>query len=135
MKLKEVLVIDDNDADLFYTRIVLESAGVAERVVSFETATDALDYLREPEGRLAELVLLDINMPEMDGFAFLEAYQLLQPKPPASQAVIMLTSSPDPTDRARALSYACVKGYVVKPLELPNAGGLLQVFEATAPLT
>ena len=124
LKLKQVLIIDDSDADLLFTRLILEGEGVAEDVLCFETAPQALEYLQRPQGHHADIILLDINMPEMNGFAFLDVYDKLHAAQQARALVVMLTSSPDPTDRARADSYQCVKGYVVKPIDVPSAQAL-----------
>lgn len=132
MKLREVLVVDDSDADLLYARLILEAAGVADKVSTFETAHDVLDYLQRPEGHAVDVILLDLNMPEMNGFEFLEAYQKLHRAQRARAVVVMLTSSPDPADQARALSFDCVKGYVVKPIDLAAAAGLVAWVEAAA---
>ena len=129
MKLREVLVVDDSDPDLLYAKIILQAAKVAERVLPFETAVDALAYLQRPAGHQADVILLDINMPEMNGFEFLEAYQKLHESHRARAVVVMLTSSPDPHDRARAMAFGCVKGYVVKPIDVASAKGLVEVVE------
>lgn len=115
--LQRVLIIDDSDADLLYTRIVLERCGVAREVVTLESAREALALLAGEGGVPFSLVLLDINMPGMTGFEFLHALQALPAAQAQAQAVVMLTSSPDPADRERAMSHALVKGYVVKPID------------------
>ena len=127
MNLKDVLVIDDSDPDLLYAKIIIDRAGVAEQVIPFETAMDALAYLQRPEGHNADVVLLDINMPEMDGFQFLDAYERLHADHRARAVVVMLTSSPDPLDRERAMAYSCVKGYVIKPIDSKSARSLLDI--------
>lgn len=74
------------------------------------------------------LVLLDINMPEMNGFEFLQAYQSLVNQGLASAPVVMLTSSSADSDRQVVADFSCVKGYLVKPLtrlaafQLPQIG-------------
>jgi CheY-like chemotaxis protein len=129
MKLNEVIVIDDSDPDLLYTKIILEAAAIAHNVRTFETAIDALAYLKRPEGHQVDAILLDINMPEMSGFEFLDAYSGLMTSQQAKAVVVMLTSSPHPADRARALAYDCVKGYVVKPIDVPGAQGVLALVQ------
>ena len=127
MRLREVLLVDDSDADLLYGRVILESAGVAQRVSAFETAREVLDYLQRPEGHEVDVILLDINMPEMNGFEFLEAYEQLHRSHQAHAVVVMLTSSPDPADRARAAAFECVKDYVIKPIDRAQALQLPEV--------
>jgi CheY-like chemotaxis protein len=129
MTLKEVLLVDDSEPDLLYTRIIVEAAAIADQVLTFDTAAEALDFLQRPEGHDADVILLDINMPEMNGFEFLEAYEKLHASQQAHAVVVMLTSSPDPQDRARALGYACVKGYVVKPIDQEAARGLAELVQ------
>lgn len=127
MKLKTVLVIDDSDPDLLYAEIILGKAGVAEKVMTFGLAQEALDMLQSSESHEVDVILLDINMPEMNGFEFLEAYQKLHVTLQARAVVMMLTSSPDPNDRARALAFSCVKGYITKPIDLSSARGLVDL--------
>ena len=122
--LKRVMLIDDNDADLLYTRIVLERSGAAQEVLAFESARDALAALAAQPGPDVDLILLDINMPGMSGFDFLRSYEQLPPAQRGRTVVVMLTSSPDPADREHAASFGSVKGYVVKPLDRDAARAL-----------
>ncbi len=133
VKLKTVLVIDDSDADLLYAEIILGKAGIANKAITLGLAQEALDYLQCPEGHDVDVILLDINMPEMNGFEFLEAYQSLHVKHQARAIVMMLTSSPDPRDRARALAFSCVKGYITKPIDLVSARGLVDLVASLDP--
>ena len=125
--LKRVMLIDDNDADLLYTRIVLERSGAAAEVLAFESARDALAALAALPGPDVDLILLDINMPGMNGFDFLRAYEQLPAARRGHAVVVMLTSSPDPVDRERAASFGSVKGYVVKPLDRDAARALVRL--------
>lgn len=112
--LQRVMLIDDSESDLLFGRIMLERSGVVGEVVTAESGAEALRCLTGPEGLAVDLVLLDINMPGMDGFAFLDRWR---PDDGHGPAVVMLTSSPDPGDRARAASFPCVRGYLTKPLD------------------
>ncbi len=121
--LKKLVLVDDNEADLVYSGIVLERAGIAAAIVSFDAAIDALDYLSGLDGVEVDGVLLDINMPRMNGFEFLQAYES-RFGAAARAIVVMLTSSPDPRDRERALAFRSVKGFVTKPISVVQALGL-----------
>lgn len=112
--LQRVMLIDDSESDLLFGRIMLERSGVVGEVLAAESGAEALRRLAEPEGESVDLVLLDINMPGMDGFAFLDRWCRGDGRSPA---VVMLTSSPDPGDRVRAAAFPCVRGYLIKPLD------------------
>ncbi len=132
MSLKAVLIIDDSDPDLLYTQIVLDAAHVAERVLTCGSGPEALAILQRAERHDVDVILLDINMPEMNGFEFLEAYQKLHSTQQARAVVVMLTSSPDPADQARAAKFSCVHGYLIKPIDVASAARLLTVIGAAS---
>jgi CheY-like chemotaxis protein len=120
------MLIDDSEVDLLYSRLMIERAGVAQELLSLESAAEALQYLRRTEGHDVDIIMLDINMPGMNGFEFLSEYQQLSDDEKVRAVVVMLTSSPDPQDRLEAFRYDCVKGYVTKPLTLAAAQELAQ---------
>jgi CheY-like chemotaxis protein len=121
--LNHLIVVDDNESDLLFTRIVIQKAGIASKVSVFEDARDAIGYLQRDDHGV-DLILLDINMPGMDGFAFLAAFEeVRRSRQAAPPVVVMLTSSPDPRDRERAFAFASVRDYVVKPITVEQAQG------------
>lgn len=124
-----VLLVDDSEPDRLYTSIVLNRTGLPVDVQEFESARDALAAIQAAPG-LAAIILLDINMPGMDGFAFLDAYEQLPEANRGNTVVVMLSSSPLDADRQRALAHAVVKDYVVKPLTLPQAQRLAERYGA-----
>lgn len=127
--LERILLIDDSEADLLYTRIVLERAKVVREIVDFESARDALAWLARPDCPGADLILLDINMPGMNGFDFLRAYETAARRP-HTPSVVMLSSSADPGDRRSAEGFGSVRGFVTKPLASGQAQGLLELLRA-----
>ncbi len=116
-----VMTIDDNEFDQLLNRRVLERAGVFGEILQFYLGTDALDYFRSPHAQDIDLILLDVNMPGMTGFEFLErAVAELGPEF-AKCVVIMLTTSLDPRDLANARRFEIVRDYLGKPLTVEDA--------------
>ena len=113
--LRRVMLIDDNAVDQMLYRRILERSGYVRTVLSFLYAEDALDHLEGRGLRGIDLILLDINMPRMNGFEFLnEVDRRWGEEFPC--VVMMLTTSLEQKDEARARSYSMVKGYLHKPL-------------------
>jgi CheY-like chemotaxis protein len=115
-KFDHILLIDDSDIDNYINREVLEDAGICAQITVQVGARQAIDYLKSLTGAFPNVIFLDIRMPMMDGFDFLEEFEHL----PAAQTidcdVFMLSSSINPADLARARSFARVKDYLNKPL-------------------
>lgn len=126
---KTVIVIDDNEDDLLFAQISVERCGYPVELKSFLRAQEALAFLASGELVEPALVLLDINMPVMSGFDFLDAYEQLPIAIRANVMVVMLTSSIDERDRRRSLSYASVKDYMLKPSERSQVATLLELLD------
>ncbi|MBZ8141255.1 response regulator [Rubrivivax gelatinosus] len=118
------MLVDDSEADLLFTRIVLERASREIEVLPFEEGGAALAHLRTAAAHGIELILLDINMPGMNGFEFLDAYAALPAACRDATEVVMLSSSSDPADRERALACPGVVGYLTKPIDLAALAAL-----------
>lgn len=126
-----VLIIDDNENDLLFARLILDRLGDAFEVIEQESAKEALAFLRNQPDHGIQLILLDINMPGMNGFEFLADYENLLAEQRANAVVVMLTSSPDPHDQARAATFSAVRGYITKPIDKLSAQGLLNLLQGT----
>ncbi|HEX5737065.1 MAG TPA: response regulator [Hydrogenophaga sp.] len=125
-----VLTIDDNEDDLLFTRIALARCGVEYEIHAHQKAQDALTYLSNTRDHGVDLILLDINMPAMNGFEFLDAFEALPPEQQGRAVVVLLSSSRDATDRDRAARYASVRGFLTKPLERSDAARLAALISA-----
>jgi len=115
--LGRVMLIDDEQIDqMMYTRI-LKRSGMTRDIIGFVYARDALSYLSDPTSPKVDLILLDINMPAMDGFEFLVAADQVLNSEDGIPVVMMLTTSLSPEDKERAARFQAVKTYANKPLE------------------
>jgi CheY-like chemotaxis protein len=120
MNTKHVLLIDDNEADNYISKFVINESGLAKKISMATSAVEALDYLASLKGNADEfpdLIFLDIRMPVMDGFEFLENFMQFPEAMNQQCAVIMLSSSNDQKDIERSLNYPVVKNFFTKPLE------------------
>lgn len=112
-----LMLIDDNEDDQMFYRRIIKKSGLVETFHPFFMAEDALGFLREDSHPPIDAILLDINMPGLNGFQFLDAATEEFGDSFAKIAVIMLTTSILEEDKRRASHYAIVKDYINKPLE------------------
>ncbi len=115
MNVRTIIVDDDSIILMLHSRLVMKS-GMDEKPLSYSNAPDALEYIYGPasDETDAVIVLLDINMPGMNGWGFLD--ELQKKEPPVEVIVAMATSSIDTTDRKRAGEYKFVIDYIDKPI-------------------
>jgi two-component system nitrate/nitrite response regulator NarL len=108
-----VVLIDDSEIDLFVQRRFIELSTFARTILEFKSARKALELLSTPGQQRPDLIFLDLNMPDMDGFAFLEELNKLEGP---TTAVAILTSSSGTADKARAATFPNVITFLSKPL-------------------
>lgn len=113
----KVMLIDDNTIDLFINKSLLETSGFSTQIETFESAQEALIHLSVcPFNELPSVVFLDIMMPAMDGFQFLESFEKLPSEVKSKCKVIMLSTSESFKDLNKANSNRYVKKFLNKPL-------------------
>ncbi|MFN8154377.1 MAG: response regulator [Bacteroidia bacterium] len=114
-----VMLIDDNSLDNFINKKLIESNGFAERVTTCQEANEALEILKSaPRTEWPEVIFLDINMPVMDGFQFLEAFEKFPEDQRMQIKVIMLSTSESFKDLNRANKNPYVRKFLNKPLTI-----------------
>lgn len=124
---KNVMLIDDNEIDNLINQKMIEASGITNNVYIHTGAKSAIEFLKNLE-KLSELsnevlpdiIFLDIDMPLMDGFQFLDEFQKLTVKTKEKCNIVMLTSSINPQDLDKSKSYSNVKRYLNKPLSNKN---------------
>ncbi len=109
-------MIDDDSIDHKLCRRLVERSGLVEDFVGFLSAEEALEHLRDETQQPVDVILLDVNMPRMSGFDFLEAATSQLGAEFAQIVVVMLTTSLDPKDEERARSFSIVRDFCHKPL-------------------
>lgn len=134
-KLPKILLIDDSEADNFLTKRVIKKADVVEEVIVKYSGQDALDYLTsksesEEEYPNPELIFLDINMPGMNGWEFLEKYRALDKSMRKGIVICMLTTSYAESDRQKAKELGVVQTFTHKPM---TKAELLNIIEEHYP--
>lgn len=115
--LGQVLLIDDSSADNFLAKRVLKAAGIASKVTSFLSGDEALAYLSQAGREPVDLILLDVNMPRMDGFDFAAEYRHLNDALKARNLFLMVSSELSMGDERRLKAEPAIDAAIAKPLD------------------
>lgn len=135
-KLNCVLLVDDNASDNFLHKRVIEKAGITDYIGIAENGQDALDFLTtrwqcgKPDISYCQpaLIFLDINMPVMDGWQFLEEYHKLGEDQKGKVVIIILTTSLNPDDLTKTHTILGDDHFKYKPLTLEMVSEIMQKF-------
>jgi CheY-like chemotaxis protein len=114
-RFKTCLLIDDNYIDNFVTRKILESGNFVEEIVVRQSPGDAIEALKIG-AVVPDVIFLDIRMPMMSGFEFLEEYDKLSIANKENIKIYMLSSSLDPTDMKQSVLNKYISNYIHKPI-------------------
>lgn len=116
-----ILQVDDDHSNNLANERLIRKLGFEISVDSFLDPEEALQHLGTAELQY-ELILLDINMPRLSGWEFLDRFSKMNSKIP----VIMVSSSVDPNDKKRAMANPLLSGFYIKPLQQPS---FIEIFE------
>ncbi|MBT1695773.1 response regulator [Fulvivirgaceae bacterium PWU4] len=114
----KTVLIDDSDIDLFIQRRFLEVYNFSDQLISYKSAVEALNWLRNSNGETPpDIIFLDLNMPEVDGFGFLKSFDTLPDKIKTKSRIVVLTSSNSMKDREQVFENKSVIQFITKPLK------------------
>lgn len=128
-KLNHILIVDDDEINNVFTQIIIEDADICHRFTVCQSVPEAFDFLHNatPQQDISfpDLILLDLSMPEHDGFDFLDTYHNLGYDGAHQSTIFILSSAEDESVKERALRYSIVNGFLQKPLSLVMLQDLL----------
>ena len=128
-----IMLIDDNKIDNFFHERVIKKADAAKTIVSVESGEEALDYLKKVNGNpRPDLIFLDINMPGMNGWEFLEQYKQLDKSLQSGMVVVMLSTSQNPDDHEMAKTHGILSDFKTKPLTKEMLADILDTYRSKA---
>lgn len=115
-KLNNIMLIDDNIHANYFNEIKLEQNNACDKITIFMNGKEALDYLVNNKETDVDLILLDINMPVMNGWQFLSNIERVWREIEKSIPIFILSSSVNTYDKQKSAEYKSVKGFINKPL-------------------
>lgn len=122
-------IIDDDPIFIYGTKRVMEMADFSNSIMVFNNGEEAITKLRpimKSRETIPDVILLDLNMPIMDGWQFLDEF--IKIKTEKQVVIYIVTSSIDPEDVARAKSYEEVDNYLVKPIKADQLRCIMENF-------
>jgi two-component system, NarL family, nitrate/nitrite response regulator NarL len=117
-KVDKTVLIDDSDIDLFIQRRFLEVYNFSHQLLAYKSAGEALNWLRNINGdTVPDIIFLDLNMPETDGFMFLKSFEDLPTRVKEKVKIVVLTSSNSLKDRQQVFESKNVIQFITKPIK------------------
>ena len=127
-------IIDDNKIYQFMLTRIIKKNKLAEGIITFSDGEKAIQYLtdnRSNNEKIPDVIFLDVSMPVMDGWQFIEGYANIKTEIKKKIVIYMLTSSVDPVDIERASKISEISDYITKPIKLEE---IKRIFDNSATL-
>ncbi len=127
--IKRICIIDDDKIYRFTTEKYIQMLKLADTVTTFADGEEALEYIKDnalQEDVLPDIILLDVNMPIMDGWDFVQEFANLNPRPIKEITLYMVTSSIDERDREKAAKMTAIHDFIIKPISEKQLVELVQ---------
>ena len=118
-KYKKIMIIDDNEIDNYIVKTLLRNNNIADEVIAFDSAVAAIEYLQFNQNNVDELpqiIFLDLYMPIMDGFQFIEMLDNIDSSAVKDCKLCVLSSSIDNNDIIKSKFNKSVFTYIAKPI-------------------
>ncbi len=117
--IKNIFLVDDDATFVFMTKKIIRSTAINSEINEFADGEAAIDFLKDHLDHtepLPDVIFLDLNMPIMDGWGFLEEYVSLEPKMKKKVKLYIVSSSISPHEIERAKQFSSVSDFIIKPL-------------------
>lgn len=128
-----ILLVDDNRADNYLNELIIEQEGIDAEILMASNGAKAVELLQERQREGApppELIFLDLNMPKLNGWEFLDFYETFHKKTGQTSAIVLLTTSMNPEDEEHAKTIPLVTKFLQKPLTSEAMQDILQTMQA-----
>jgi len=130
-----ISIVDDDDIYRYSVLRTLKEQNITKKILVFSDGEEALDFMLDNIGNsqnLPDVIFLDINMPIMDGFQFMEEYIKIKPKVGKKITVYMISSSVNPIDIERSKSISEISDYIIKPIETEKLVAIIKEIETSS---
>ena len=124
-----ICIIDDDDVYQFTITKAIKKNSIVKKILVFSDGKEGIDFLIDNIANvedIPDIIFLDINMPIMDGWQFLEEYVKLKPRVGKKVTIYMISSSVDPVDVTRAKAMSEISDYLIKPIKSEQVSEIIE---------
>lgn len=129
--LETVLCVDDDPITLMLCKKVIVKANFGKEIIFAQNGQEALelfDKIKTENNQVPQLIFLDLNMPVMNGWDFIEKFSMNKVKEFENTKIIILSSTIDPADFNRAKQYGVVSHFLSKPITVEMLENLKEIY-------